>query len=189
MTLTKDYINSWNSNKSSFGVMEMFSNNNVCSSASCTASGGVGDVQTNFDNALGDIKNVIPPPGNGTNQTADKPQEVLFFVTDGVEDEISSSCTQPLTGNRCQSPINPTLCTAIKNKGIKIAVLYTEYLAVTSNSWYSTWIAPFQSTIGDKLQACASTPDLYTKVTFGDDIGAALSNLFNKTVQQAALSN
>ena len=29
----------------------------------------------------------MPTPGNGTNVAGDKPQEVLFFVTDGVEDE------------------------------------------------------------------------------------------------------
>ncbi len=188
MALTSDYINSWSSSQSNFGVLEYFSNDNGCANPACSAGSGVPDVATNYDNSLGDIKNVMPTPGNGTNQTADKPQEVLFFVTDGVEDEQTTSCTKPLSGNRCQSPINPTLCQAIKDKGIKIAVLYTEYLAVTSNGWYNSWISPFQSTIGDKLQACASTPDLYTKVTFGDDIGDALSKLFNKTVQQAALA-
>ena len=30
---------------------------------------------------------------------------------------------------RCQSPINPALCTTLKDRGIKIAVLYTTYLA------------------------------------------------------------
>ena len=33
----------------------------------------------------------MPNPGNGTNQTGDKPQEVLFIVTDGVEDENNGS--------------------------------------------------------------------------------------------------
>ena len=44
---------------------------------------------------------------------------------------------------RCQSPINPALCTTLKNRGIKIAVLYTTYLALPTNAWYNTWIAPF----------------------------------------------
>jgi hypothetical protein len=48
-------------------------------------------------------------------------------------------------------------------------------------------VAPFLNNIGPKLQACAS-PNLYTKVTFGDDLGAALSDLFNTTIQQAALA-
>jgi Flp pilus assembly protein TadG len=188
MALTSNYISSWATNSSSFGVMEMYSNNNVCSTAACTASGGVGDVETNFDNALGDINKTMVTPGNGTNQTGDTPQEVLFFVTDGVEDEATSTCSQPLTNGRCQAPINTALCTTIKNRGIKIAVLYTQYLPVTSNTWYNSWIAPFQSTIATNLQACAS-PNLFNQVTFGDNIGAALSTLFNTVTQQAALSN
>jgi len=187
MELTPNFTTSWSSAQSNFGVMEMFSNNNVCSDSTCAASGGTGDVATNFDNALSDINNTMPTPGNGTNQPGDTPQEVLFFVTDGVEDETSGSCTQPLDGNRCQAPINPALCAPIKAKGIRIAILYTEYLAVTSNSWYESWIAPFQSTIATNLQSCAS-PGLFTQVTFGDNIGKALNNLFFLATQQAALS-
>jgi Flp pilus assembly protein TadG len=187
MALTTNYASGWSSTQSSFGVMEMYSNNNVCGNAACSTSGGTGDVATNFDNALGDIANTMPTPGNGTNQPGDKPQEVLFFVTDGVEDETTGSCTQPMSGSRCQAPIDPALCAPIKAKGIKIAILYTQYLAVPSNSWYQSWIAPFQSSIGTNLQSCAS-PGLYTQVTFGDNIGAALKNLFNLATQQAALS-
>ena len=64
------------------------------------------------------------------------------------------------------------LCTAIKNRGIKIAVLYTTYLALPTNSWYNTWIAPFNagpynpsvnSEIAANMQSCAS-PGLYFEV-------------------------
>ena len=47
-------------------------------------------------------------------------------------------------------------CTTIKKRGIRIAVLYTEYLPLPTNSWYNTYIAPFQPNIGATLQACAS---------------------------------
>jgi len=191
MDLTSNYTASWASAQPSFGIMEMYQNNYVCGNAACTASGGRGDDATNFDNALSDINNTMPTPGNGTNQPGDTPQEVLFFVTDGVEDEATGSCSQPLTnltpGTRCQAPLDPTLCAPIKAKGIKIAVLYTEYLAVPLDTQYEKWIAPFQSTIATNLQACAS-PGLYTQVTFGDNIGNALTNLFNLATQQAALS-
>ena len=41
------------------------------------------------------MNTIMPNPGKGTNVAGDTPQEVLFFVTDGVEDESTSSCSQP----------------------------------------------------------------------------------------------
>ena len=193
MDLTSNYTTTWASAKSNFGVMEMYQNNYLCGNAACTARGGRGDDATNYDNALGDINNTMPTPGNGTNQSGDKPQEVLFFVTDGVEDEATGSCSQPLQdltpGTRCQAPIDPSLCDPIKAKGIKIAVLYTEYLDMPLDMQYQygKWIAPFRSQIPTSLQACAS-PGLFSQVTFGDDIGAALTKLFGVATQQATLT-
>jgi hypothetical protein len=67
------------------------------------------------------IISIMPYPGGGTRIAGDTPQEVLFFVTDGVEDEI-------VNGSRVQSLMDPSYCTTIKNRGIRIAVLYTTYL-------------------------------------------------------------
>jgi hypothetical protein len=67
------------------------SNNNDCANSACSSSttSPGGDVATNYDDSLGKLSQAsyIPNPGNGTNQSGDKPQEVLFIVTDGVEDE------------------------------------------------------------------------------------------------------
>ena len=83
--------------------MEMYSNNNDCANAACSSSTSTpgGDVATNYDDSLGKLSQAsyIPNPGNGTNQTGDTPQEVLFIVTDGVEDEQSG-------GSRLQQAIN-----------------------------------------------------------------------------------
>jgi Flp pilus assembly protein TadG len=88
--------------------------------------GQFNDQDTNYDSILPAINNVISAPGDGT--SANAPQKVLFFVSDGVADEYNpASCSRPTTGGRCQEPINLALCTAIKNRGIKIAVLYTTY--------------------------------------------------------------
>jgi hypothetical protein len=126
------------------------------------------------------INSIMPNPGNGTNASGDKPQEVMFFVTDGVEDENVS-------GNRQQSVMDPAWCTTIKNRGIRIAVLYTTYYPLPTNSWYNTYIAPIQSNIGPTLQSCAS-PGLYYEVSTGGDISAALSSLFQTAVATAHLS-
>ena len=138
------------------------------------------DADTNFDNAFTSINNTMPAPGNGSNVAGDTPQEVLFLVTDGVEDET-------VGGSRQQSLINVAKCTTIKNRGIRIAVLYTEYLPLPTNNWYNTYISPFQSNIGSTLQSCAS-PGLYFMVLTGGDISGALSTLFQEAVESAYLA-
>jgi hypothetical protein len=40
-------------------------------------------------------------------------------------------------------PLNVASCTAMKDRGIKIAVLNTTYLALRTNGWYMSWIDPF----------------------------------------------
>jgi Flp pilus assembly protein TadG len=184
MAMTPNYQSSWTSASTNFGVMEMFSNNNNCANSSCSSSTGPGDVATNYDNALSDINSTIPAPGNGTNVAGDKPQGVLFFVTDGVEDEQNLvRLIQPVNGNN-----GTNYCSQIKARGIKIAILYTEYLPVPSNSFYQGNVAPFQANIGSYLQACAS-PNLYYDAAIGADLGAALAQLFQTVVQNASLSN
>jgi hypothetical protein len=185
MALTSNFINGWSSASANFGVMEMWANDQTCNSAACTGNGGTNDVATNYDNSLSDMLNTLPTPGNGTNQAGDKPQEVLFFVTDGVEDEsYGGRIIQTINGG---GGANVDYCAKIKATGAKIAILYTEYLAVPANGFYVGNVAPIQSNIGPKLQACAS-PGLYIDASIGSDLGAALNSLFNLTIQQAALS-
>ena len=125
MPLTADFTSAWTSASATFGVMQMFSNNNVCAQASCASAGGVGDVETNFDDALSKADAQMPAPGSGTSQAGDKPQEVLFFVTDGVEDEQNGGIRLI---QQINAGVSTNYCSQIKARGIKIAVLYTEYL-------------------------------------------------------------
>ena len=99
------------------------------------------DKDTPFSTVFPAINNVITAPGAGTSAA---PMKYLFFVSDGVADEYNTGCAKPtVSGGRCQSPINVSLCTTIKNRGIKIAVLYTTYLQLPTNSWYMSYIDPF----------------------------------------------
>ncbi|MGX4771339.1 TadE/TadG family type IV pilus assembly protein [Bradyrhizobium guangdongense] len=156
------------------------------------------DYGTDIENALSSVNALMPAPGGGSNQAGDTPQEVVFLVTDGVDDKIvslRSSCsgTPIATGSkyRCQQPIDTSICTTIKNRGIRIAVLYTEYLPLTSNSWYNSYISTFNSPssssgqIAQNLQSCASSPDLFSDVQSGGDITGALNKLFQKVVETA----
>jgi Flp pilus assembly protein TadG len=147
------------------------------------------DADTNYDAAMSGINAVMPNPGSGTATPGDKPQEVLFFVTDGVEDEAVSG------GGRQQSLMDNGWCTTIKNRGIRIAVLYTEYLPIPNDNFYMGYgysetypVNTFQSKIASKLQSCASS-GLFYEVQTGGDISAALANLFQLSVQSAYLSN
>ena len=151
--------------------------------------------QPNYDDFLGNLSqsSYIPNPGNGTNQPGDTPQEVLFIVTDGVEDEQPGSTRiQQAMNDLGAAPggnsSSTNWCTTIKNSGIKIAILYTDYPPVTANGWYNSWIAPIQSDIGPALQACAS-PGLFYDAAIGADLGQALAALFAAVTHTAHLIN
>lgn len=169
---------------------------NCVTSSSCNT-----DYGTDIAGALSSLNSVMPAPGLGSNATGDTPQEVVFLVTDGVEDKISSTCPNAtFAGNsRCQQPLDTTMCTTIKNRGIKIAILYTEYLQLINlgpsqnitDSWYMSWVNPYDGPtsatgqIAQNLQACAS-PGFFSDVTTGGDIKTALTNLFIKVASSTA---
>jgi len=185
----------------------------VCQNNYNSACSSNNDEDTNWDGAMNSINTTMPKPGNGTNAKGDTPQEVLFVVTDGMIDESAGSTpaidTQygAYSGSRQQSTVNPLKsgkevdkdwCTTIKNRNIRIAVLYTAYLPLasgngTGNGWYNKYVAPLippsaaQDNIGAQLESCAS-PGLYYEVTTNGDISSALAALFQKAVQTSYLS-
>src|SRR5580700_10338125 len=91
-------------------VLEVYDNNWL------TKTNQNNDTDTNFESAMSAVNSIMPNPGLGT--PVSTPQEVLFIVSDGVDDVVSSTCSQSLSGsNRCQQPFNTTWCTTIKNRG------------------------------------------------------------------------
>ncbi|WP_406857201.1 pilus assembly protein TadG-related protein [Alsobacter sp. KACC 23698] len=145
------------------------------------------DMDTNFTGVLTSLNAAVPNPGDGTSETSR--QKVVFFVSDGVADENNAtSCSRPLTGTRCQSPINLALCTTLKNRGVKVAVLYTTYLPLPTNSWYNTWIAPFASSISQKMASCAS-PGLFFEVSPSQGVSDAMTALFRQSINSVRLTN
>jgi Flp pilus assembly protein TadG len=132
------------------------------------------DADTDFSAAMNGVNSEMATPGTGTKLA---PQEFLFIVTDGVNEVVN--------GSRQPSLMDQSWCTTVKNRGIKIAVLYTQYLPLPTNAFYNQHVSPFQSQIGSNMQACAS-PGLYSSVTTDGDISAALTNLFNAALAQSA---
>lgn len=144
------------------------------------------DQCSDFDGVLASANRTIPNPGDGTAVGA--PQKVLFLVSDGVADAAyPSTCSRPTTNGRCQEPLTTTICTTLKNRGVKIAVLYTTYLPLPTNDWYNTWIKPFQDTIPTRMQTCAS-PGLYFEVSPTGGIAEAMAALFQRAVSQARIT-
>jgi hypothetical protein len=154
------------------------------------------DTTTDFGEVLTSVNDTIPKQGTGSSSS---PLKYLFFVSDGVADralgspacsEKTTAGTDPQTGakyTRCQEPLDVSLCTTMKDRGVRIAVLYTTYLPLPTNGWYNSWIAPFSSKIARNMEACAS-PGLYFEVSPTQGIAEAMTALFKKAVLQARLT-
>ncbi|MBU3886978.1 pilus assembly protein [Methylosinus sporium] len=190
----------------------MDSNNYLASNSSYTYPTGVStyntvttggalrnnDAMTDLNQAFTKLNATMPAPGSGTTAAGDTPQEVLMLVTDGVIDASNysnTSCTTSINSSysnsygsfyRCLQPVDVSYCTAIKNRGIRIAVLYTTYYPVPSNGFYNATVATFASQISDNLKSCASSSDLYFEVNTGGNITTALATLFQKAVSTAS---
>ncbi|TCM14959.1 putative Flp pilus-assembly TadE/G-like protein [Novosphingobium sp. PhB165] len=167
-----------------------------------TSSTNNNDQSTEMTNMLTAMNAIIPTAGTGA--TGSTPQKILFIVTDGMLD-------QPDGGGRYFGPLRTsdlTQCTAIKAKGIKIAVLYTQYLpeSLAGDSWSQTNVAPFlpappspypaggagsSDQVLTALQSCASPgtngQPLVQTVTTTDNITTALQQLFSTALQTVRL--
>ncbi len=208
---------SLNASPSPIQVMEVYSNNNICTATqtttshgvtttTCTAWQGNSDTDTDIDDALNSLNNSSSPyyiPNPGTGASGSQPAEVLMIVTDGVEDETVASVTAGTpSGNRQQAPIafnsnvpSTATCAAIKARGIKIAILYTTYYPLdngSTGSWYDRFIYQFQRNgtdqIGPALMNNCASPGLFYQVSVGQNISAALVTLFQMALQSSHLT-
>lgn len=150
-------------------------NNNCLTKSYCN-----NDEDSYLDGGLSGVNAAMPTPGNGTSNKGDSPQEVLFIVSDGVNDYNS--------GGRNMNPINSLSgqCEAIKARGIRIAFLYTTYYPLPTNSFYNQNIAPFQPDIATEAENCAS-PGLFFEVSTNGNISSAMQALFQEAVATAYL--
>jgi Flp pilus assembly protein TadG len=145
------------------------------------------DQQTDLLTALTTMKATIGTSGSGLSAT--DPIKVLFLISDGVEDaERPTNCKEKLTGSRCQQPIDTTPCASIKANDVKIASLYTTYQKIPSNTWYVTWISPFQTKIATNMKTCASD-GLYAEVAPSGDVSAMLTQLFANVVNETHITH
>ncbi len=139
------------------------------------------DRQSNFDTVLKSMNKAIPSAGDGSGPG--QPQKVLFMVSDGTTDAYDCAYSNGSTCRRI-TPIDTTACKAMKARGVRIAVLYTTYLPLPTNSFYNQYLAKYvtpTSQIAANMEDCAS-PGLYFPVSPSEGISEAMNTLFLKVV-------
>ena len=140
-----------------------------------------GDIpNTNIGTALADTLAITGVGGTGN--TAASPLKSLILVTDGVEDD-----TNPQSIPSTEGPIKPSVCTAIKNAGYTLYVLYTPYnsepVYLPNNIALQPYITGADTpSILSALQSCASSPSDVIEATLPADIQAGMATLIDEAV-------
>jgi Flp pilus assembly protein TadG len=171
----------------------------VYSNSFLTKTNNNNDEDSALDLGLSKANTAMPDPGGGTNNAGDTPQEVLFIVSDGLVDEGVPSSGGCGSTTRACVPINSLSdwCTTVKNRGIRIAFLYTTYYPLPTNAFYNSNIAKYQPVdshgnittdqMAINAQNCASQ-GLFFQVNTGGSITDALQTLFLRAVSTARLT-
>lgn len=153
------------------------------------AAGGLGSGGTHFENALTSINSAIATVGNGSTSTS--PMPFVFLVTDGAQDNQIQQNNGSWSGSNHATTLNTSNCTAIKNRGITLAVLYVPYVPIPNPTtiWgdedgYANANIPY---IPASLQSCAS-PGFYFTASSPADITNAMQVMFNMAVKSSHLT-
>lgn len=138
-------------------------------------------------------------PASGDGRAAERPQEVVFIVTDGVENGIytgwqgmSRPTGLPLSwwpkwmkmANTGAFPVGA--CDALREKDAIVAVVYTTYVPFVGTEQYDRLIGPFAHNIEQNLKSCATNGYFYVASNPGD-IQKGMQQLFNKAMAATAL--
>jgi len=147
--------------------------------------GWVGYGDSNLSSSLSQFASAVwstAPSGDGS--AAATPLNVVFIITDGVQDTTGWWCFW----THCTGPFDPSNCTPLKSKAT-VGVIYTTYLPVYNNNdpaqgleyGYANMVAPFAAQIAPNLQACASNSQYYYEATDGPALDKAMATLFAST--------
>jgi Flp pilus assembly protein TadG len=158
----------------------------------------LGSGGTHIDAALHSMNTVITSVGNGSAWNNTLPY--VFLVTDGAQDPQTKGVPNGgWAGSNHATVLNdpanayPNACSALKNRGIIVSVLYIPYQTISPVN------AAFAGDEDDaannnianipaSLQACASSGFYYT-ANSPSDITASLNKMFNHAVQTAHITN
>ena len=173
-------------NANSIDLETVPANNDAYTQAGPPPTGSVGnnDEDTSFDYTMTQLGAAMLPKGTtaGNGSTAQSPVPILFLVTDGMVDQNN--------GGRQMGGINLATCTALKNKGILIAILYTTYTqaSIQNDSWSMSNVAPLLPQVAPALQTCSSGAQYFQAVSPTDGIPEAMAKLFQSVVAQVRIT-
>ncbi|MDE2364846.1 MAG: hypothetical protein KGM42_19385 [Hyphomicrobiales bacterium] len=121
---------------------------------------------TSFSSAMPTYTTDVGVQGDGFST----PKKYAIIVTDGVQgrrDRVGGF-----------HPFDSTLCDPIKQRGVTVIVLNTQYVPMPSEAPYQQTVMPIQNQLAPALQACAS-PNFYFSATDQADINAAFQQIFS----------
>jgi len=165
---------------------------NLASLLDTNMDSNLGSGGTHIDTAITSMNTTITSVGTGA--ASNNTQPFVFLVTDGAQDpQVKGTPNGSWSGSNHATTIDPTVCTALKNRGIIISVLYIPYQPINpvntsfagDEDDYANWNIP---NIPASLQSCASTNFFYTANT-PDDITAALKAMFDRALMTAHITN
>lgn len=166
---------------------------NLASQLDTNMSSSLGSGGTHFENAFPAMSNLIPTVGNGTSSTNTQP--FVFLVTDGAQNyQVKGINSGSWSGSNRATTLDPVAhCKPLKDRGIKISVLYIPYQPISppnptfagGQDLYANANIP---NIPPSLQACASPGFFYT-ANAPADITRALNDMFNTAVSSARITN
>ncbi|ARO27928.1 Flp pilus assembly Tad-like protein (plasmid) [Rhizobium sp. TAL182] len=164
---------------------------------------------TYFNVSLATLKQKVGAGGDGT--SSGSPLKLVLLLTDGVQSQrewvTNGSKYWPKV-----APLNPAWCDYLKNQSNTMAVLYTEYLPITTDwgynatvgstmasaNWKSTWGGTMDSGVSTSitrrdyipyaLADCASSKSLFISASSSTEITAGLSTLFTQYLSSVRLT-
>jgi hypothetical protein len=160
----------------------------------------LGSGGTHIDTALNSINTLITSVGTGSSPISTQPY--VFLITDGAQDnQVKGVPNGSWSGSNHATvidPVNTTVCSQLKSRGIIVSVLYIPYQPINPvNTAFAgnedTYANNNIANIPASLQGCASPPDaagsyFYT-ANSPAEINASLQAMFNHSLQTAHLTN
>lgn len=127
--------------------------------------------ETYFSNGFAEVSRVAGEQGNGTQA---RPSKTIVLISDGIESRDAFFAQQAL---------DVALCTDLKSRGFRLAVVELKYPRLESNALYTDTVGPVEATISPTLQSCAS-PGWYFQALDNDDVPAKFQELKNRVVSE-----
>jgi Flp pilus assembly protein TadG len=178
---------------------------NLASELDTNLNSTLGSGGTHIDNALNSLNGVIGSVGDGSAPTKTLPY--IFLVTDGAQDNQykdvpngnwHGSNHATVLSDPVNSVFSATICNTIKNRGIKIAVLYIPYQKINPvNASFANDEDDFANNniqnISNSLSTCASPPDAagsyFYPASTPKQISDSLNAMFNHVLTTAHITN